>query len=232
VYLEDFETDALVEGAMIDLFLDNIVDDTPDGTIGPTNASGEFAGVADLPARGKIAYRVHAGALPGGDVRQTIEYDVEIPEADGGRVRMLSVADSTYTLIVSILGIIPDADHGIIAGEFQDCAASAQSVEGIVVRMLNAAGDDCHELNQRECYSRYFVDSFPSRPENQAYSSADGLYGLVQVPPGEWMLEVRGRLTGASTEFPFDLLGRKQVRCNADSITIVDVNPLAEPATP
>jgi hypothetical protein len=232
VYVEDFQDDYQVEGATIDLFLDNIVDDSPDATIGPTNAAGEVAGVDGLPARGVIAYRLHGGDLPGGTVRTTIEYDVEIPDADGGRVRVLSVSDSTFRLIPTILGITPDADHGIIAGSFNDCAASSQTVEGIVARMLNAAGEDCHELNQRECYSRYFQDEFPARIDNQSYSSADGLYGIVQIPPGDWTIEVRGRLTAASTAFPFDLLGRKQVHCIADSITIVDVNPLAAPVTP
>jgi hypothetical protein len=231
LYVEDFQDNYLVEGAIVDLYFDNIVDDTPDLTTPPANASGEVTGVTGLPARGVIAYRLHGGDLPGGTVRTTIEYDVEIPDADGGRVRILSVSDATFRLIPTILGIIPDADHGIIAGSFNDCAADPQAVEGVVARMLNAAGEDCHELNQRECYSRYFQDEFPARIDNQSYSS-DGLYGIVQIPPGDWTVEVRGRLTGSTTAFPFDLLGRKQVRCVADSITIVDVKPLAAPATP
>jgi hypothetical protein len=227
VYVEDFQDNVAVEGAMVDLFLDNLADDTIDRTIGPADASGLITGVAGLPQRGVIAYRVHGGALPGGDVRATIEYDVAIPETDGQQVRFLSVSDRTYRLIPTILGIAPDASHGIIAGSFEDCAADPQAVEGIVARLLNSSGQDCHyDLNQRECYSRYFVDEFPSRIDNQSYSSADGLYAIAQVPPGDWTLEIRGRLTGATTEFPFDLLGRKTIRPTADSIVIVDVNPL------
>jgi hypothetical protein len=226
VYVEDFQENVAVEGATIDLFLDNLADDTIDRTIGPTDASGLITGVAGLPQRGVIAYRVHGGVLPDGAVRTTIEYDVAIPETDGQQVRFLSVSDRTYRLIPTILGIAPDASHGIIAGAFEDCAADPQAVEGIVARLLNSSGQDCHDLNPLECYSRYFVDEFPSRIDNQSYSSPDGLYAIAQVPPGDWTLEIRGRLTGTTTEFPFDLLGSKTIRPTADSIVIVDVNPL------
>lgn len=227
LWVEDFEDEYRVEGVTVEIFLDNVVDDSPDLTVGPTNADGEVAGVAGLPARGMIAYRAAGGDFPTGTQRTTIEYDVECPDADGGRVRALSISDSTYRLIPTILGITPDADHAIIAGAFEDCADSSDPVEGIVARLLNASGADCHELDRRECYSRYFVDEFPSRIDNQPYSSPDGLYAIAQVPPGDWTMEVRGRLTASSTEYPFDLLGTKNVHAIADAIVIVDVNPLA-----
>ncbi|MBI5501328.1 MAG: hypothetical protein HY907_13870 [Deltaproteobacteria bacterium] len=230
VYVEDFEDDVRVEGAVVDIFLDNIVDESPDLTTDPTDENGVVpGGVTGLPARGVIAYMVHSGDLPGGMVRTTIEYDVEIPDTDGNEVRLLSVSDTTYRLIPTVLGITPDASHGIIAGEFADCAESPASVEGIVARLLNDAGQDCHELNDRECFARYFQEETPARIDSQPNSSADGLYAIAQVAPGEWNLEIIGRLTGATTEFPFDLLGRKRVNCIADSIVIVDVEPLAEP---
>jgi hypothetical protein len=229
LYVEDFEEDETVEGATVDLYFDNVVDDTPDRTVGPTNAVGEVAGVAGFPARGLIAYKVHGGSLPDHAVRTTIEYDVETPDADGGRVRALSVSDNTYRLIPTVLGITPLPTHGIVAGLFEGCPPGNDAVEGVVVRMLNGSGEDCHALNPRECYSRYFREETPARIDNQPYSSPDGLYGVVQVPAGTWTLEVRGRLTSATTEYPFDLLGRKVVRSIPDSIVIVDVNPLAEP---
>ncbi|MBN1771199.1 MAG: hypothetical protein JXB32_08070 [Deltaproteobacteria bacterium] len=230
MYVEDFEDEYLVEGVTLELFFDNVVDETPDQTVGPTNASGEATGATGLPARGVIAYRATGGTSPttGAAQRTTIEYDVEIPDADGGRVRALSISDSTYRLIPTILGITPDASHAIIAGAFEDCATD--EVEGIVARLLNASGADCHVLDPRECYSRYFVDEFPSRIDNQPHSSPDGLYAIAQVPPGDWTMEVRGRLTAATTEYPYDLLGEKTVHAIADAIVIVDVNPLAEPA--
>ena len=231
IYVEDFEDDYRVEGATIDLFLDNTVD-TPDATIGPTDVNGSFLvtpAIAELPAGRAIAYRVHAGDLPAGAVRTTIEYDVRIPAVDGEEVRFLSVSDSTYRLIPTILGITPDASHGIIAGEFGDC--STNSVEGVVARLVNDSDRDCHDLNPRECYSRYFVDDFPTRIDNQTFSSPDGLYAIAQVAPGEWDLEILGRLSASSAEYPFDLLGSKRVNCIADSIVIVDVPPL-ETAAP
>ncbi|NMC69719.1 MAG: hypothetical protein GYA57_06575 [Myxococcales bacterium] len=230
LYVEDFEDEYRVPGVTLELFFDNVVDETPDLTVGPTDASGEVSGVAGLPARGLIAYRATGGTSPttGAAQRTTVEYDVECPDADGGRVRALSISDSTYRLIPTILGITPDADHAIIAGAFQDCADPPDEVEGIVARLLDASRQDCHVLNPRECYARYFVDEFPSRIDNQPYSSPDGLYAIAQVPPGDWVLEIRGRLTAATTEFPYDLLGRKEVHAIADAIVIVDVNPLAE----
>ena len=44
-------------------------------------------------------------------------------------------------------------------------------------------------------------------------------------------LEILGRLSASSAEYPFDLLGSKRVNCIADSIVIVDVPPL-ETAAP
>ena len=228
IYLEDFEDDYRVEGAMIDLFLDNTVD-TPDETIGPTDVNGAVLVTpadAQLPAGRDIAYRVHAGDLPAGAVRTTIEYDVRIPAADGDEVRFLSVSDSTYRLIPTILGITPDAGHGVVLGEFDDCAGNP--VEGFVVRFLTETGEDCHVLHERECFARYFQDGYPSRIDNQPYSSADGLFAMVQVPPGTWTAQVLGRLTDDTATYPYDLLGEKRVAADADAIVIMRVEVLPE----
>jgi hypothetical protein len=232
LYVEDFEDEYRVEGAVLDLFFDNVIDDTPDATVGPTDENGQVTGIANVPQDNLIAYRLHGDELPGGEVKTTVEYDVETPEADGGDIRCISVSDTTYRLIPTILGIAPDPAHAILAGEFDDCAeppAEPEPTEGVVVRLVNAAGEDCHVLDEHECYARYFQEEYPARLDNQPYSSADGLYAFAQVPPGVWTLEVRGRLTEASATFPFDLLGKKDVNAIADAIVIVDVNPLAEP---
>lgn len=223
-HIEDFEDDTPVAGAVAELFFDGVVGETPDMVLDPTNAAGEVPGVAGIPRDRFIAYRVRGGRLPSGvTIKTTIEYDQETPVADGGRLTLLSVSDPTYRLIQTVLGIRPTPTRGVLAGEFQDC--NGDPVEGVIVRLVDAADRDCHDINDRECYYRYFDEEYPARLENQPHSSADGLYGAVEVPPGEWTIEILGRLS-ATTEV--ELLGAKRILATADAIAIANVGPLAE----
>jgi hypothetical protein len=224
-FVEDFLDGTPVEGAIVDFFFDDVVDGTPDSTVGPTDAAGEVW-IAGVPRFNLIAYRVRDGDLPGGAVRETIAYDVRTPDVDGAALGLMSVADRTYRLIPTILGIAPDALHGVVFGRFDDCVENP--VEGFVVRFLTAAGEDCHVLDGRECYSRYFVDRFPARIDNQTYSSADGLFAVLQVPPGMWAAQVLARLGDGSVTYPYDLVGEKAIGVAADAVTLVHVEVLPE----
>ncbi|MBI5487434.1 MAG: hypothetical protein HY905_08890 [Deltaproteobacteria bacterium] len=225
VSVMDFTDEVGVEGATVDLFFDGIVDGSPDATVGPTDGGGR-ASAGGVPRDNRIASRVRRGDLPGGLVRETVQYDVRTPDADGALLRVWSVDDRTYRLIPTILGISPDAEHGVVFGKFDDCAGVP--VEGFVVQLVLETGEDCRALDERECRARYFQDRFFSRIDNQPYSSADGLFALLQVPPGSWTARVMGRLADDAPVFPYELLGEKRIVVIADAVAIVTVEVLPE----
>ena len=228
LYVEDFQDDFRVGQVTIELFFNNVIDAEPDATVGPTALDGTITGIANIPCDTVIAYRIQGTTTARNGaaiyaVKSSVEYDLETPATDGDQMRLLSVSDSTYRLIPTILGITPLPANGIIAGEFDDCAGVA--MEGVMARMVNSSGDDCHELDIHECLARYFVDSYPSRLENQAFSSDDGLFAVAQVPEGDWSIEIVGWLDDSVEP---TVLGRKAVQVIPDTIAIVDVAPLAD----
>jgi len=90
------------------------------------------------------------------------------------------MSTTTYRLIPSLLGISPDVSKGIVTGSLYDC--DGDPVEGGQVVLWNSAGTIPAEVQVR-----YFVDDFPNR--NQPYTSADGLWILMDVPVGQWTVE-------------------------------------------
>ena len=115
--------------------------------------------------------------------KETFEAHQIFPYASGGTVEaeLNSVSDTTYKIIPSLLGISPDADKGIIAGTAFDC--NEDPIENAQVVVKDAAGNIPQSL-----IIKYFVDDFPNR--DQPDTSADGLWVAINVPPGEWTVEM------------------------------------------
>lgn len=224
IELEDFQENFPVEGATIDVFLGNIVTGEPDFELGPTDPNGrteEF----NAPANAQFAYRVNGSSdvpFPPGEIKTSIEYGVVIP-AEGGTVTGIAVSRHTYLLIPTVLGYSPSPTMGILVGNFTDC--DDDEVEGIVARLYPSGDSEaCNDEEAVLCVDRYFVVETPAR--DQPWSSADGLYIILEVRPGEgYTLELHGKVSGSSCEEGIEILGAmSDIRIIDNAINIVDVS--------
>ena len=218
----DFEDDFAVEGVQLEVFYSNSATGTPDldaTNLDETDENGEVTAL--VPGGRSIAYRVVGGETPlypPGVVQTSIEYDVPTPDADGLTVDAISVSQHTYMLISTVLGITPDPAKGILAGGFKDC--SGDEIEGVVARMYDSTGGLCQGEN--ECLDRYFIDDVPA--QDQWWSSADGLFGVLQIPAGEgYRLELHGLVAGSGCPGDMVILGsHDDIRIIPNAITILD----------
>ena len=106
---------------------------------------------------------------------------------------MISVSYGTYQIIPLSLAIEPDEAKGIAAGRFYDCAGEA--VEYGQVLIVDENGDKAEEV-----YIRYFVAELPDR--DQPWTSEDGIFGAIDVPPGAWTMQLWGVLDDGMPECP------------------------------
>jgi hypothetical protein len=221
--LADFAEDFAVENAYVDVFLGNVVTGTPDFELGPTDADGATDDF-QAPANALIAYRVNGSTdipYPPGEIKTTIEYGQPVPET-GGDIDAIAVSRMTYQLIPTVLGIPPTPGLGILAGAFNDCGD--REVIGVVARLYpQGSAEPCNDEVAVRCLDRYFIDETPAR--DQKWSSEDGLYGILEIPPGEaYTLELHGKVTGSACPGEMEVVGEMPgVRILPDAISIVDV---------
>lgn len=220
--VKDFEGDFAVEGVQLEIYYTNSTEGDPDigvGEIDLTDENGEVTAL--VPGDRIIAYRVLGGTTPlypPGEVKTSIEYDVVTPAADGGTIDAISVSENTYLLISTVLGITPLPELGILAGGFTDCGD--QDLEGVVARLFTDGTTLCSGENR--CLDRYFIDETPA--QDQWWSSADGLFGVLQVPPdNDYRLELHGIVSGSGCPGEMVLVGEHDnIRIIENAITIVD----------
>ena len=116
----------------------------------------------------------------------------------------------TYQIIPSLLGVSPSPSKGIIAGTAFD--VNEDPIEGAQVIVTDASG-----AIAGGSVVKYFVDSFPNR--SQLYTSADGLWVAINVPPGTWNVS----MYVANAEGGHDEMGSTVVEVAADSINVSNI---------
>jgi hypothetical protein len=203
----DFESDDEVSDATVELWWGDSVTGAPD-----SHATSDGDGsVVDLevPNCTPVTYKVSTDAALG-ESKPTYEahavYQGESSDSD----EFNSVSTTTYQIIPSLLGVSPDPDKGIIAGTAYD--VNEDKIEGAQVIVRDAQGDIPSSLSVK-----YFVDDFPNR--NQPYTSPDGLWIAVNIPPGTWTVEMYVA-DGAGGHL---LVGATEVSVFADSINISNI---------
>ncbi|MBW2262059.1 MAG: hypothetical protein JRG91_08815 [Deltaproteobacteria bacterium] len=220
--VEDFEKSFAVEGVQLEIFYNNDASGTPDldsTNLDLTDADGRVTAL--VPRDRLIAYKVVGGETPlypPGVVKTSIEYSQPTPDVEGGEIDAIAVSQATYQLITTVLGITPDPTMGILAGGFDDCAV--QDIEGIVARLYNGDGTRC--MGENRCLDRYFIDETPA--QDQWWSSADGLFGVMQIPPADdYDLELHGIIPDSGCPGDMVRVGeRSDIRIIANAITILD----------
>ena len=208
----DFQSSDVVAGAVIDVYLSlaNVNSDKPDFTSQPTGTDGKTL-VMVPPGSYRVIFRTI------GDPTKKIQtFEFNRPYNDSGRY---SVAQSTKAEIPALVNVYPDATMGVVAGAQRDCAET--EVGGVTVQMSSTGGSYSNADN-----NFYFVDTedagtLPS--PSQHWTSGDGVFAGLNVPPGDVTMSSYGRLTaqGGLTK-----LGQAIVPLRANSITIVQLEPL------
>jgi len=225
--VKDFQTDDTVAGVMVQLFTNNVVEDTcvaPNCLLGMSDAMGQFPAMG--PANAWYAYRMlpKMGPTAAATVVGSVQYNEPAPMASGANVDGNSVSRATLNLIPTVLGFRQQMGTAIVAGAVRD--SENQEVFGAIIRAYGSDGMLIVEGDaMADPHIRYFNgDSFPSPVA--AFTDVDGLYAVANVPPtrSPVRLEAWGRLTDADTD-PV-LLGCESVRIFGDTVTIMNIVPL------
>lgn len=216
--VEDFQEDTPVPQATVDLWFDDVVDASTDA-----QSLSDNSGVISIPAKAcqKQAYRVTTD--PNITLTKTTykAHHIYPPEPDGtvDDAQFVSVSDTTYRLIPTILGVTVETDKAIIAGTaydmLRDPATSTDidegKIEGVQVIVYDQDGNIPETLTVN-----YFTETFPDR--DQLWTSPDGLWVAANVPEGELRAEMWGVVNGTLT-----LLGASVLFSEADSINIGNI---------
>ncbi len=207
----DFETGNPVEDANVEIWYSDQISGAADvNTTSGTAATGN-AGVvaAELTTCTPMTYRVSTDPARG-DTKVTYEAHDFYADPDGvAAAEFNSVSTTTYSLIPALLGISPDVEMSIIAGGAYDC--NDDPIEGAMVVVVDDEGKVPESL-----LVKYFIEDFPS--PDQPYTSADGLWVAMDVPEGNWNVELWGLVAGTET-----LLGKTALQAYGGSINISSI---------
>lgn len=205
----DFQDDVPVDEANVEFFWADAIFGAPDEVV-TADANGVFN--VEMNTCEPFTYRVTTDSILDA-TKTTIESHDVLPNK--GAINPVShevnsVSSTTYALIPTLLGVSPDVTKGIVAGRAYDCEGN--NLEGLQVVI-----DDGNGNIPEGVVAKYFIDDFPNR--NQAYTSPDGLWILMDVPVGNWI--VKGYVAdgmGGHT-----LIAQTQLEVLADSINISSI---------
>lgn len=213
----DFQQQLPVEAATVALWLDDAVVGAPDAT-----AQGDASGAVSLqaPTCTPHTYRLTTDPVAV-ETQTTFKAHHVVQPGDGGPATSdyISVSDTTYRLIPTILGVAVDPGLAVIAGTTYGCGRDAglpsdvddEKLTGAQVVVYDAEGNIPETLSVH-----YFTQRFPDRA--QPHTSADGLWVAINVPPGRLRAEAYGLVGGELT-----LLGATVLDSAAGSINIANI---------
>ena len=216
--VEDFQDEIPVAQATVELWFDDVIDGTTDA-----EALSDNSGLVSIPAKAcqKMAYRVTTD--PAITLTKTTykAHHIYPPEPDGtvDDAEFVSVSDTTYRLIPTILGVVVDPDKAIIAGTAYDFARDPATTTDIDTGKIEGAQVIVYDQNGNIPESltvNYFTENFPDR--DQKWTSPDGLWVAANVPEGTLRAEMWGVVGGELT-----LLGATVLDSEKDSINISNI---------
>jgi hypothetical protein len=213
VHVKDFEKKTAVMGATVEVYLSlaKFNAHTPDATSAVTDANG-MAALMVPPGSYRVIFRTTVDPSVSATV-ETIEFNRAYNDPE-----RYSVSEATKGTIQAVLSLFPDDTQGVVAGAVRDC--DDHDVGGVVFETASSGGAFDNATN-----TFYFVDvtkdsTVPVRA--QKWTSGDGVFASLNVPPGDVTITARGLLTanGALTE-----LGTGLAPVRANSITVVQLEP-------
>jgi hypothetical protein len=210
--VNDFEKAVPVMGATVEVYLSlaHVNAMMPDATSMPTDADGKTTLMVP-PGSYRVIFRTFGAP----NTIETLEFNRAYN--DGARV---SVSQATKSEIPALLNLAPDDTKGVVAGSQRDC--NEHELGGITVGITSDAGAYDDTMNVF-----YFQDYGPTRVPAlaQKWTSGDGAFAGLNVPPGNATVTAAGRFDAAG---PLLKLGTGIVPVRANSITIVQLEPLGQ----
>ncbi len=211
VHVEDFEKKTSVAGATIEVYLSlaKLNARTPDATAGPTGMDGNTVLMVP-PGSYRVIFRTFGAAK----TVETIEYNRAFNDG-----RRFSVSEATKQTISAVLSLFPEDTLGVVAGALRDC--DGKDTGGVTLTTTSSAG-----AFEAAANTFYFEDvsvgsTVPVR--NLKWTSGNGVFATLNVPPGDATLTVEGVLTLGSAPVK---LGTGVAPVRPNSITVVQLEPL------
>lgn len=215
--VEDFQTEEPVGTAYLNVWYNDDISSSPDVE---TQASEEGDVSVTAPSCTPIAYKSFTPADMGQEgARDTYEvHQVYGYQASGSTSETFnSVSIATSTLIPALIGVNWDnAGTAIIAGTAYDCAGSG--IMNAQVYIHDAAGNSPEWTEDNPFGVYYFANGLPTDNESQAWTNDDGLWASMNVPPGDWIVDMYGWDGTAHV-----LLGSTSLRANAGAVYISNI---------
>lgn len=157
------------------------------------------------------------------DAKPTYKAHQVYPPIDDFESEFTTVSISTYLLIPSVLGVSPDTSKSIISGTAFDCTRQPETLSDIDDGKVENAWVKVKDLEGNEpagVMVHYFIDGtdgpFPDRDLHA--TSANGIWTAINVPVGEYRVEMWGLVDGEEV-----ILGSTQLSSVADSINIANI---------
>lgn len=188
--VEDFQEEDPVPSAHVRIWTDNDpTGDPADAVDSLTDVNGEFVIESGwIHACQPLAARVWTEFDPP-ETYQTFQIDIVVAGTEPYTATLNSVSYSTYQLLPLTVGVEPQPGKGIAAGRVYDCAGDPVGNGEASVGTLDR---DTGAVVEAQGYAmRYFKNEDPD--QGQLWISEDGLFGGMNVPPGEeWNLMIWG----------------------------------------
>ena len=205
--VSDFQTSNPVDEARVEIFQNDAIVSAPDH-----DTETDFNGImsAEMETCAPFTYRASTDPAVG-LTKTTIQAHNVLPYVTTSTVMhdMNSVSYLTYSLISTLFGINPSPSNGVVFGRFLDCAGD--NVMGAQVVVKNADDEIPSGVTPG-----YFIDDFPSK--DQLQTSDDGLWMLIDVPPGQ--VTVEGYVYDGAD---YILMGSATLEVLADSVHIASI---------
>lgn len=207
--VEDFESGDNVPDAHVEIFNGDSASGGSADFEGDTDNTGKLTGT--MMTCQPFTYRVSTDAALEETVTTLQAHEIYGFKSDGSDQdgQFYSVSTSTYNVIPSLLGVTVQPGLGIAAGTAYDC--NEDPIEFVQVLIRDSAG----EIVDGQVV-KYFRQDFPNR--DQKWTSADGLWIIINIPPGTLTVEMYG-LNDAGEH---DLLGTTTLEVLPDSINIAN----------
>lgn len=202
--VNDFQNDEPVEGGSVRFWFNNDINGTPDLDV-ESDSSGNYT--ATLPVCAPLAYETYTPVK----WEQTVNtYEInQIYSPTDTDDNWNSVSVATSNLIPTLLGLTWNSGTAIVAGTAYDC--NENGIQNAQVYIHDANGNPPADVQ-----IRYFANGLPN--SDQPYTNDDGLWSAVNVPVGQWIVEMWG-FDGTQLV----LLGSTSLDIQADSVNISNI---------
>lgn len=187
--VRDFQNDTVVYDATVNIWYGDDLGASPDVTV-TVDDSGNFS--ATVPTCTPTAYKTSTPPEYE-ETKDTYQVHQVYGWSASGTAdeTFYSVSESTSRLIPSLIGVEWDPTTAVVAGTAYDC--NTDGLANVQVFLHDAAGNIPTGSDQNPFGIFYFSDSdLPTDNDSQPWTNENGLWVAINVPVGEWIVEMWG----------------------------------------